>query len=615
MKLSISIFFLALTFSTFANAQAPKPAAKAKTTAVTKTPEVKVVESTADELGAQSFLEEVLNRRFTQTLSTLVEKQSYHVSTQVQLMGFEDDPDNAPAVEDKPNDLTVGFLDAEQLIKKYGLENEKAQFGSLLANKKIRSLTVNVGLSETLGASVKTEVEKWMQTKLQSEFGGKSKLEVAFIKMPVQQESETKPKNWWDWLRQFQQLAGVLVLAVAAFIGILLWRLTTSKSSVSNEGAASTAQFNLNAKNENVAAPEGAGGSRSKGQPETLEETRKYLEEIFLYSQKINSVLPKVQNEFESLLQTWCASGADGYQKVVCFAEVVGKDIGRLPIPADATQEVANAFAKMYDMPLKDKQSIVEKIYWDLITIINLGMDSLAQPFGYLASSDPGMINQMLMEENPKMKTMVSIYAPDDVRQKMFAPLELGQKLEILKNAAELSSITQSELKTLNKSFQSKMKGVADQDSIQLGSALEKIVTALSKTDELSLLPQLQGFGIQLYKRKNASVAFLNEWPDAKLGLFISQLKTDHMVTYLRLRPDQKDRLLGLCQPRAAAVIKDEVDREDKISAADKEIHLQDIAELMYEFKENGNIDFDSVFPMPTRDEAEVSNVKPIRTA
>lgn len=609
MKSIRVIFLLSSLFSSFVHAAGPIPSPKlAASKAV-----VKVVEPTADELGAQAFLEEVLNRRFTQNLSTLVEKQSFYVSTQVQLAGFDDDPDNAPAIDEKPSDLTLGYLDAEQLVKKYGLENEKAQFGSLLANKKIKSLMINVGLSENLGANVKQEVESWMQAKLSAEFGNKAKLEVAFIKMPIA-NSETKAKPWWDWLAQFQQLAGVLVLALTGVIGILVWRMTTSKSTVDNQGTGSTAQFNLNSKNETAPPPE-ASASRSTGQAETLEETRKYLEEIFLYSQKINLILPKVQNDFDTLLQTWCAAGNDGYQKVVCFAEVVGKDIGRLPIPADATQEVAAAFSRMYDLPLKIKQSIVEKIYWDLITIINLGMDSLAQPFGYLAGSDPSMINQMLIEENPKMKTMVSIYAPDDVRQKMFAPLDDGQKLEILKNASELSSITQSELKSLNKAFQNKMKVTDGQDNIQLGTALDKIVSALTKIDELLLLPQLQGYGIQMYKRKNVSVAFLHEWPDNKLGLLMSQLKTDHILTYLRLKPDMKDRILSLCQPRAAAVIGDEIGREDRVSAADKESHLLDIAELMYEFKENGSIDFDTVFPMPTKVDAEKSNVKPFRTA
>ncbi len=609
-------FFMALFISTllFVSASSAQKQPKVKPAPKAPIVETKLVESTADELGAQAFLEELLNRRYAQGLSTLLQKESYHVSTQLQLADLTLDPDNAPAIDEKPSDLTLGYLDAEQLVKKFGVEKEKAQFGSLLANKKVKTILVSVGLDESLGVNVKQDVEKWMQTKLKSEFGDKSKVEVAFIKISTEKENETKPKNWWDWLRQFQQLASEAIFALAAMMGILLWRLTTSKSSIQNQGAGTTSQFNINSKNENMAGGVGADAPKAKG-TETLDETRKYLEEIFLYSQKINAILPQVQNDFEVVLQSWCSAGQEGYQKAVCFAEVVGKDIGRLPIPADAIQEVAGAFSRMADMPLREKQSIVEKIYWDLITIINLGTDSLSQPFGYLSGIDPQLINQMLIEENSKMKTMVSIYAPDELRQKMLAPLDEAQKLDILKSASELSEISTSELKNLNKSFQTKMKGTESRDNIQLDTSLEKIISALPKIDELKLLPQIQGAGIQNYKRKNASVAFLHEWPDDKLGLFITQLKTDHVVTYLRLKPDQKERIYGLCQPRAAAVIKDEVGREDKISMADKEIHLLDISELMQEFKESGNIDFESVFPAPARAEKEISNVKPIRSA
>ncbi|MBC7741387.1 MAG: hypothetical protein H7061_04265 [Bdellovibrionaceae bacterium] len=616
MKFIKLFFIFCLVWSTSVYGQT----AKRKTSKATAAPVISVplIEPSADELGAQAFLEEMLNRRYSQGLSTLVEKQSYNVSTQIRLGNFED-PDTAPAVDEKPSDLTLGYLDAEQLVKKFGMEKEKSQFASLLANKKVASILVNVGLSETLGATVKQDVEKWMQSKLRSEFGDKSKVEVAFIKMSTEKpkdalgESDTKPKNWWDWLRQFQQLAGIMLLAFSVIIGIMLWRFTTSKSSVHNQGAGTNSQFNLNSKSE-MTGVAGGDGAKTKGS-ETLDETRKYLEEIFLYSQKINSVLPKVQSDIEVLLQTWCATGQEGFQKAVCFAEVLGKDVGRLPIPADALQDVAAIFGKMAEMPLKEKQMVVEKIYWDLITIINLGTDSLAQPFGYLSGIDPNLINQMLIEENSKMKTMVSIYAPDDLRQKMLAPLDNAQKLDILKNASELSEISTVELKKLNKSFQTKIKGSDNRDNIQLDTSLEKIISALPKIDELSLLPQIQGAGVQNYKRKNVSVAFLHEWPDDKLGLFITQLKTDHLVSYLRLKADQKERILAICQPRAAAVVKDEVEREDRVSLSDKENHLLDIAELMENFRESGNIDLETVFPAPAKIEKENSNVKPFKSA
>lgn len=564
--------------------------------------------SAADDLSAKAFLEDLMVRRYSQGLSTIIDRQAFSLGVEMQLVDAPKAPPKPlekPSVEiDTPTDLVVGTLDPEKLIQQFGLSDEKPAIVSLLATKRIKFVQVSVGLREDLGASVKTDVEKWLSTRLSNEFGKSGKGEVTFVKeIPPKPEksADQTQKKWWDWLSQFQQLAGELLMALTILLGIILWRFTTAKASVSRNNSGESPNIKLQAEGQGLGGGGGAGGEFStKGAgsaEEVFAEQRRATEEVMALSQKLTALVPKMTGEFESIVRSWCQAGDEGKMKLVCFAEAVGRDVGRLPIPVDATKDVAKIFARMAEVGPKEKAQMLEKAYWDLVSVLNLGSQVLSQPFGYLSGIDTGVINQVLMDQNPKMKTLVSLFLPDEVRRKFVKPMSPEQKFQLLENAAKMSEIASEELHMMDSAVMKKVKsGGSSSDAVQLDMTLEKIISSLSILEEIEMLSKLQGPGVQAYRRKYPSLAFLKEWPDDKLSVVMARLRTDQAVAYLRIEPGMSERMIALAPPMTAEMITDELSQPDKSTAEDKIRTLEVFAELLRDLVGKKELDLTDIF-------------------
>jgi len=569
---------------------------------------------TAEILGAKSFLEDILVKRYSQSLSTVVDKQAFSLSSQLDLTDLSDSElANREAESDTPFDLILGNLDSEKLIKQYGMEDQKSAMLTILSTKKIKSVLISVGLREDLGEQTKKDVEKWLSDRAKSEFGSLVKTEVSFVKeLPIKRE---KGKEWFDWLNQFQNLVGIALMAMTFFLAVLIWRFTTGKASVTNhkEGGSESQQIKLTTEGKGL----GAGGADSVTASAIAlknDEERRQIEEQIQFTQKINSITPKLASEMESIVRAWCNAGEEGKYKLVCFAESVGKELGKLPIPTEFISDIAKIFMGMSKVPVSDKRNYLEKVYWDLVTVLNLGASALEQPFSYLSNADSSLVSQILLDKNPKMKTLVSLYLPDTLRKKFISPLSSDEKLQILENAFSLKEIPSDELNDMSKNIKGQLSGDINSNNVQLEMSYQKILSTMSIIDEMEMLPKVKSQEIAEFKRKVASIAFLHEWPDDKLSIAIQKLRTDQLVAYLRFKPELKDRIISLCLPMTAEVLTDDLNQPDNMSRTEKEALLSDIAKTLNAIVSQKEIDLSEVFINNTTT-SESENVVKFKTA
>lgn len=188
-------------------------------------------------LGAKAFLEDLMTKRLSQELSTKVDKQSFSLGSQLDLIAVRP-PIPAPIAqplskipwESEPmSDLMMGALDPEELLKSFAASSspsdEKSPIRKILEGFKIKSVMVSVGLRDDLAPEVKNEVETWLKTRIAKEFGSAGKGSVSFIKMPTKKKEPVLEKTLWQWLEQFQSLAGQLILGLSIFFGIVAWQL------------------------------------------------------------------------------------------------------------------------------------------------------------------------------------------------------------------------------------------------------------------------------------------------------------------------------------------------------------------------------------------------------
>lgn len=552
----------------------------------------------AEALGAKAFLEDVMAKRYAQELSTTLDRDLFTVGTQLDVKEI---PSKAVAVDptapapEPISDLMIGTIDPEELIKKYSNTPAPESAKSFLTNYRITKVSVSVGLHDTVTPEAKASVEKWLSERVKAEFGGAGEGKVNVIQsLPLKKPD---PKTTADWLNQFQLLAGLALVAAAFLLGMILFQLLSKSPKTASNG-----DTNVNVTSAGGTAPTAAGSpeaaAKQKVEQEVAEQERLGAQiEIASFTQKLNELVPRVANDFENIMRSWCQLGDSGKLRLACFAEAVGKEIGRLPIPTDAVADVLKVFAGMSQVSPQDKRDALQKAYWDLLSVINLGVESLNQPFGYLGAMNLGMVNQVLMDQNPKMKTVVSLFMPTDLRTRYMQSLPAETKVELLDAAASLSSIESGELRSLDQGLKTKLKPSGNQNVVPLDMTLKKLVGSLSRIEEATLLEGKTGPAFDEFKRTTASIAFLPQWPDDKMSLLLGRVSPDELVAYCRVRPDLKDRLLAMSPPMTAEIAGDELSRPDGLSEKDKNERLEALARRLNEMASLNEINLEEMFP------------------
>lgn len=395
---------------------------------------------------------------------------------------------------------------------------------SLLNQYQISKVQLSVGLSPDLGDDKKKEVQDWLDKRLKSEFGTKAKGEVTFINKLIEQTPE---KSFLDHLKNFQDLAGQVVLALALLIGALLWGLLASKNSQAKQlPEAKPQQRKPSAEKQAKTACQKIQILRSRKKQKEEERLAKEIAEI---TQKISSLLPQLANEFKNVLRSWCEQGEAGRIRLVCFAEAVGKEIGKLPIPVDALGDVKNVFAQMPHMQQKESETRLKKRTGTSWLYSVLGADSLNQPFSYIGGLNVTSVSEVLIEQNPKMRTLVALYMSDDLRSEYMSSLDEQTKIQILQSATELNEIPLSEFKDFDGKLSAKVKGrgKGGEGMVQLEMTLQKIVMGLAAIEKITLLKDLKGAGMEQFKKTTASLAFLHQWPDGALAKLVGRANSD----------------------------------------------------------------------------------------
>lgn len=598
-RISRTLIFFQIVFSLLLPSVcfAQKATAKGKaTTAANKSSGA--VEQTPNILGAKAFLEELLSNRIGLDLATLVSRDDFTIGSQLDLV--EITPKAAPAsvtTDDSdpqtlPADLLLGTLDPEALLKKFGDPEAAAKMGTFLSQFKITKVAISVGLKENLPKDLKEQVEKRLSERLTREFGSIGQGNVNYV-------LSTK-KVFIDQLNRFQGLAGNAAIAFAIIVGAFFWMLGNGKSKSSGAQEASTASASpqssasgssgmtntVHTTNDADPALDAANQNSKISESEQLQAEK----EITRITNQLQTLGSSISADREAVIRSWCEAGEEGKLKLACFADVSGKGVGKLPIPADSIQEMSEIFAKMPLLPITEKATLLKKVYWDLIAAFNLGSKVLAKPFGYVANFNSKMVNQALLEQNPKMKTFVSLHMPQKLRESYFKSIGEDVKQSLLEEASQLGEVPLEEFNAMNADFKVQLSGGERLDSIVFDSALGKLAESLSSVEQIVLLRKITGAGLETYKFNTPALAFLEDWNDETLSILLQSVPSDELATYLRIRPDVVERFIALCPPMTAELVRDELSRADKLSENDRHKFLQAFKERLQEYVSTSGI-------------------------
>jgi flagellar motor switch protein FliG len=562
-----------------------------------------------DALSAKAFIEGLLARRYSLGLATLVDHDSFSLGAQVDLNPVP--PAKAPSNNDfdSYNDLMLGSIDSDQLLKIANSPlQDRGAMQKLMDNYRIRNVEISVGLQEDLDSAVKEQVEKWLGERVRAEFGSAGKTFVSFIKKaPKKRNKFDSLEDIFDWAVRNPSLAGQIFLAFAILIGIFVWQLLTKMLGTSpgagakqepdygSMGSEDSADFASLAQ----AAKEIKADNDKEAAQALADEDRINLRsgrDIESLKKQLRDLLPRLSHALEDVIRQWCNMGDPGRLRLVCFAEAAFRDTGKLPIPVDALPEVQKVFARMPEITALEKREALEKAYWDLLSTLNLGSDSLSQPFSYMENMSLNMINKVLVDQNPRMQTLVSLHMSKDMRSRYIRSLSPEAKQELLSQATQLNQIPSDELETLDRDLFHRINPTIGNEIVPLEMSFNKIIEGLTLFETITILPKLSGPVVEEFKRNVPSLAFLHEWPDDYLKMLLQGLTPDELVGYLKLRPDLKDRGLALASMMVAEIAKEELASGDTKLTADMEKAIEFFASRLESMVEQGDLSLRDIF-------------------
>lgn len=576
----------------------------------------------AEVISAKAALEDMLVRRYSQELSSIISHENFSIGARIDLTV--NDPKKNRVIQNQENftDLDLGYLDADALFASYA--NFDPTRTNPLEKYSVKNVEFKVGIWPSLGNDIKKTVTRWVENRVKEEFGNIGKTQVNFIQDPnnilevqpdLGQEGDakdspegakdeagnplvndsllkTKKPSWFEQLKEVQSFAGSLILALAILFGVLMWRLLMGSSASKTD---SQSAINIQNKTE-LLEKEVEDKSLSAATP-VAEFNPIFLEKIEYMSTQIKDLTPKISRDIDNLIAEWCNKGDEGLLQLASFAEISGSTLGSLNIPKEFKKKMADVFAKMHDLDDEKRCDILTKTYWDIVASLNLGTETLHRPFSFIGKSSVGTVSEVLLGNNSDIQTIVSLYMPDTMRKGYFGKLDLDKKIELLNNAAKLSTISQSGLEKIEKDIAGYFETTTNEAEVSLSLTLSKLVDSMTLIDACKALPKVEGPVIEKFKRTVPHVAFISEWKDNFIEMLIKRASNEEVITLIRIVPEIEDKVLNLVSPLAKKVIEDDLSRADTISVIEKEKHLTSLQNKFVGLISRGEVLLEDAFP------------------
>ncbi|MEO0336040.1 MAG: hypothetical protein AAF202_06590, partial [Pseudomonadota bacterium] len=498
-------------------------------------------QNAADIFGTKAYLENLMVDRFSRELATRIDGNKFEISANIQVSRVK--RKKTLLLDDSYTDIDLGFLDPEKLLS----QNNESQISSFLRNFEVRKINVMAGIKEELGDEVKAEVTAWLSKRVKDEFGSRGSSEVLYIKTPATENVPEKVQTPLEMLRDFQELAGQLALALAMLLGIIVWKILSGKAKT-GEGASVNVNNKLEAgKKEQGALPlAAAGGAGSGNMLNEMKEKESLKKQIQNLHHDIKEITPRLGPELGKVIEEWCQKGEEGYKRVAIFAEVVGQSMGRVPIPPEFHENVTKVFSRMHEMNLSVKLEVVNQVYWDLMAVLNLGTGYLHEPFSFLKEAPGGTVAQALMENSDEMQVVAAMYMSRDARQSYFGKLEKDAKMRLLSIASNLEKMTEGQFLNMEGQLAPMFEADEEEKMISMTRSLESLIEVMPFRESIFMLNDLSGPVIEQYKRTQPSLAFVHFWPDDVLMEFVKHVGQDELLALLVLREEMFERVINL---------------------------------------------------------------------
>jgi len=590
-------------------------------------------------LDTRNKLETEIQKNLSDLIATRLEKSTFNLAVRVsvkELPNGQKAPTPPEKKEDLPAGLGVGLIDARELVAQYEKQIEELKLlkeqKSEKAEPKFQAtkIEVIVGLDEgTYEESYVAEFSKWLAKRVSSDYGSLGKSDVQRFKLlkdKPQSEPGVENTNKGLTPRDLVNLAAAVLLVLGLIIvGVLV------RSGLKENGTG---------KKDLVIEPKGEWALKevqAPGEVEPAGEALPVVEPVNRLSPrdlehilgKIAFVCLELGNKVNELVRVWVDSGEQGYIKsallidsMMAAREKIMSTTGAMPmmsIPLDediaSSQEenLAEAYRQVSQMNDFDRLAKLEEIYWDLISVKTLGLQSLRRPFDYLQSLNHESLMEVLEHQKEENKALALMYLPEEAKKDYLSSIEDDKKQDVIMQMLMNSQVSQKQIWDIDTSLKVTLINQSAQATEKLVNLFPRTIEVLQTLDTLSeirmlrnIAPSLPENGLVL-KQQYTTLAFLPEWKPEYVRRLVGSCTGQEIVRLIRTLPDARETILQACTDKIRTIVVDDLnlnDSEDNLSATKT---LTAIKSKWMKIVANENIPMSKVVQSSARKE-EVAN-------
>jgi hypothetical protein len=537
----------------------------------------------SDVIKIRNNIENDIRKNLEDLIATKLEKKTFNVAVRVQLSPIQ--PPKKEKDENSkrlPDGMDIGGIDVRNLVDSYEKKIAEMKIQKELTKDgkqyQISSLEVFVGLDEHYPAKYGKELQKWLQARLSKDYGSVAKSTVSAItpgeKPPpeaIQEEPLLKK------LRPWTSVIAALLLALAlTLLGSLL------KSGMKAIATAPKA-LSLDQKGELALSPppKSDEDKAEDGMLDMQNVTRMGSDNIDQMITKIAFVCLEIGAKVNDLVKVWIDANEEGFTKtallvdcLVCAREKIMSETGalaplRIPIEqemiASYEEHLSEAYRNVSAMDDIDKLEMMKIIYWDLISVRTLGLQSLRRPFDFLSQTSTAEVREILLQQNDDTKALALMYLPKETQSDLLSEMDEFNRLNTIRAMLLNSEVDAKKLWDHDTSVKVVVEGQNSREQSRLVNLFPRTLEAiksLSPLDEIATLrkvcPSLPNDGRNL-KHNYVTFAFVDEWkPDAQRRL--TQIATaDEILLLMRTIPAAQEQLLIECPPMMKKILEDDL--------------------------------------------------------
>lgn len=584
-------------------------------------------------IEVKSRIEDSITRRYKERISTRLPQDLFNVDVQIELKIFDSNTDlvktdgSKSASKAQANDLSdfnLGIIDS--ITSKNEAQSSERIFGlpkGFLDRIEIKKVEVIVGLSPKLGSEYSSSFRAWLTTTVRNDFGKVGSTKVAEL-APIPKEeslpplgSEGNPRflTFEEKFGNYQNAVGLALFSLILIVGILLIKFIPSRDVKEQLSLSLQIQEMKNAQlqlQNSMASRKVSIDSRNSDPQEMQLSANLLFDTLKAHHKKVALIVLSSPVIVGQILDRWLEEGLEGRKKVAslvdCVLSFFGNNISEPPIIPAAwalpdkikdDKELAGVFKLFSNLNLKEKTELVEKTYWDLLSMRTLGDKLSNSPFSSVAQLSALRIQKLLSQQDKKIQSLALLHLPQGKMEEVVSKLSFEEKKNMIAEAFTLPKMKFEDLEKVDRSLRVLIKqDETDSESfIEVQPLIPNVLMSLLPFEEIQLvqqiLPTLPDHGIKL-KQNYPSLAFISDWPEEKLKYFLSGVQAQEILSLIKALPEVAEQIFAVIPSRTQTILKDSLNKtlsSDEINRGLEALRLK-----LFNFVSDGQIKLDQIF-------------------